>query len=82
MKFRKKPVAVEAFQWTGDLDALRAWCADLSPPFPGGVVSGALLLETVHGELVVCIGDWIVLDGGEYHSCKPDIFAATHEAAE
>ena len=83
MKFRKKPVVIEACQWTGDLDALRAWSAPLSPPFPGGVVSGTLLIETPEGEMVANVGDWIIRGvKGEFYPCKPDIFAATYEGAE
>ncbi len=69
-------------QWTGDPEALRAWCADLSPPFPGGVVSCVLLIETLEGEMTANVGDWIIRGvKGEFYPCKPDIFAATYEAA-
>jgi hypothetical protein len=82
MKFRKKLVVIEAVQWTGDLDALRAWCEPLGP-FPGGLVDGALTIETLEGEHRASVGDWIIRGvAGEFYPCKPDIFAATYEAVD
>ena len=45
----------------------------------------ALNVRTAHGEIaVVRHGDWIIpeKDPGRFYPCKPDIFAATYEAAE
>ncbi len=34
-----------------------------------------------HG-LIVCPGDWIIKDNGEFYSCEPDIFEADYEKIE
>jgi hypothetical protein len=89
MKFRKKPVVIEATQWfkhgdhpkvypatTGDAET---WYADLV-----GVKTKDLgMIDTLEGEHYVTPGDWIITGvKGEHYPCKPDIFAMTYEVAE
>ncbi len=39
-------------------------------------------VDTLEGGHIVCPGDWIITGvQGERYPCKPDIFAATYEAA-
>lgn len=81
MKFRKKPVVIEAVQWTGDnLEELRAFV-------PEGVrhnrIGEPLGIKTLEGVMTVSRGDWIIKGvKGEFYPCKPDIFAATYEPME
>lgn len=83
MKYRKKPVVIEAVQYTGNnaLEVIR---------FMGGP-SGNLELHdtdlpaihTLEGDMTASVGDWIIKGvKGEFYPCKPDIFAATYEAVE
>lgn len=85
-KFRKKPVVIEAVQWTGGNDAeVRAFCdtatfAYTAVAFPQSVAG--LAIRTLEGEMRADVGDWIIRGiKGEFYPCKPDIFAATYEAA-
>lgn len=76
MRFRKKPVVVEAVQWFkfGDHPAVTSAC----PDFPGYTDKG--WIETLEGGHYVTPGDWIITGvQGEHYPCKPDIFAATYE---
>ena len=78
MKFRKKPVVVEATQWfkAGDHPAVR-------PSRFTQVTKRLGVVDTLEGEQVVTPGDWIITGiKGEHYPCKPDIFEATYEAAE
>lgn len=86
MKFRKRPIVVEAERFTD---------AHLfgHKPLPAGVtkesdgdsasMAGALVrfcVTTAHGQKAYLEpGDWIIAepDGRGYYPCKPDIFAAT-----
>ena len=44
---------------------------------------GALMIRTLEGDMKVSLGDYIIRGvQGEVYPCKPDIFAATYEAAE
>lgn len=82
MKFRKKPVVIEAFQYhAGEQDgrvAAEVVAGDVSYP-----EDGTMLIRTLEGEMIARPGDWIIRGvKGELYPCKPDIFAATYELAE
>jgi len=85
VKFRKKPVVIEAFQFTGDYtDAVakvieRAPAKWLSESAAGR--PAVLDIQTLEGTMTAFPGDWIIRGvKGEFYPCKPDIFAATYEA--
>ena len=79
MKFRKKPVVIEAVQLTRELKP-----ADLFAFFGSfeRVVVGSdhIVIRTLEGDMRADEGDWIIRGiKGEFYPCKPDIFAATYE---
>ena len=85
MKYRKKPIVIEAQQWTGlNLDELREWgCPATMLPASGlpnliiGTLEDGPNCEAVH---IAGPYDWIIRGiNGEFYPCKPDIFAATYE---
>ena len=73
MKYIKKPIAVEAIQWTGkNQEELEA--------FGCSFYDGLLLIITPEGTMEACIGDWIIKGvKGELYPCKPDVFELTYE---
>lgn len=78
MKYRKKPVVIEASQFfnLGDHPAV---FADASSPTGFGIHT----LEHTAIKHEVTPGDWIITGvKGEVYACKPDIFEATYEPAE
>lgn len=93
MKYRKKPVVIEAYQYkgnmfsiNGDMDAPK-WIEDafhdatlVCIPVEGVL---CLYILTLEGRMKVSEGDYII-NGvhGEIYSCKPDIFEETYELAE
>lgn len=81
MKFRKKPVVIEAVQWTGsNLDELRAF---VPKEFRHNKIHQPMGIVTLEGVVTVSEGDWIIRGiKGEFYPCKPDIFEKTHEAVE
>jgi len=91
MKFRKKPIVVEAFQWfeMGDHKEVESYLG--SSKDKGGYVCYICKKDvalhgwiiTLEGGHLVCPGDWIV-DGehGGIYSYKPDIFKEIYEKAE
>lgn len=79
-KYRKKPVVIEAIQYTGynfeetarflGYDRLDTWI-DEDRIFP---------IDTLEGRLAVRPGDYIIKGiKGEFYPCKPDIFMHTYE---
>jgi hypothetical protein len=76
--FRKKPVVIEAVQWTGKNNNE---IADFYPDVCGALGTPDLFVSTLEGDMRVSVGDWIIKGiKGEFYPCKPDIFAATYEA--
>ncbi len=77
-KFRKKPVVIEAMQYTGRnaVDVMEwAQAPEISEAFGGGIE-----IETLEGVMRADVGDWIIKGvKGEFYPCKPDIFAATYD---
>ena len=81
MRFRKKPVVIEAVRWTGDNQR------DIEDDFYHGALaittSTQLVIPTLEGRMRADVGDWIIKGvKGEFYPCKPDIFDATYEAVE
>lgn len=91
--YRKKPVVIEAIQWTGSNTQIIALWADpaltADKDLPEGwrvvVKEGKparLIIPTLEGDHEARIGDMIIKGvAGEFYPCKPDIFAATYEPA-
>ena len=78
MKFRKKPVVIEATQWFKHGDHFAVF---LMPPDQGAHEQA--YVPTLEGPMFVSPGDWIITGiKGEHYPCKPDIFEATYEPAE
>lgn len=87
MKYRKKPVVIEAHQMTADETANSSnWPQWLQDAWDTGVfglrskASQVLSIETLEGPHTVSVDDWIIQGvKGELHPCKPDIFEMTYE---
>lgn len=84
-QYRKKPVVIEAVQWTNDPngDALKQILALARNGRVTFAADGTadLVIETLEGDMRANVGDWIIRGvKGEIYPCKPDIFAATYEA--
>jgi hypothetical protein len=90
-RFRKKPVVIEAIQYTGNnrcdvVEFLANRCEDYIVPLDGftSIEKPELhvfgLIYTLEGVMNFVAGDWIIRGvKGEFYPCKPDIFAATYE---
>lgn len=90
MKFRKKPVVIEAMQFIGPdpsrpdyLIAFDEWVAANQGKARCRYRGSMMIIPTLEGEMEASPGDWIIRGvKGELYPCKPDIFAATYEPAE
>lgn len=80
MKFRKKPVVIDAVQWTGEnRDEIFQFAGRSA--FWGDVTG--MVIKTLEGEHKASEGDWIIRGvHGEHYPCKPDIFEKTYERAD
>lgn len=85
-KFRKKPVVIEAVQYVFDgEDVFPDQAQDAIADFMEQnitVEGDNIIIPTLEGDHRAAPGDWIIKGiKGEFYPCKPDIFAATYEAA-
>lgn len=80
MKVRKKPVEVEAVQWTGEnLEELIDFCGKYLF-FINSSLRDLVYIKTPEGSHRVSLNDYIIKGiKGEFYPCKPDIFEATYE---
>ena len=85
MKYRKKPIEVEAFQMTGkdrwhDMSCWPAWLRE-NKSLKRIISNSNQAWIEIDG---LCHtrywGFWIILELGELSLCKPDIFEQTYEA--
>lgn len=77
MKYRKRPVEIEAWQNVGGAP-MPAWVLDEV----SRTDNGALIIPTLEGNMRAGVGDWIIRGvKGEVYPCKPDIFEMTYEPA-
>jgi len=79
MKYRKKPVVIEATQWFKLGDHYAVMHYESHDPDMHGL--GWII--TLEGGHIVTPGDWIITGvKGEHYPCKPDIFEMTYEVVE
>ena len=93
MKYRKKPVEVEAVRWTGGnhremwehlggVGEIPIEASNANFYIDHSKVVGGLVIKTLEGEHIASLGDWIIKGiKGEFYPCKPDIFEASYEPA-
>ena len=78
--YRKKPVMVEAVQWTGENHA--EMCEFIDPEAFEIIPRIGLVIHTLEGDHHASPGDYIIKGvNGEFYPCKPDIFAKTYESS-
>ena len=88
MKYRKKPVVVDAVRWTGDIESLGEieklqGFSFSKDEVVGIVMNDEIRIRTPEGEMTASLGDYIIRGvRGEIYPCKPDIFEETYEMAE
>lgn len=81
MKFRKKPVVIEATQYTHQGQAIPGVCTGecLGSGWEVEASPHIHTLENKNGH-TVSIGDWVITGvQGERYACKDDIFRMTYE---
>lgn len=93
MKYRKKPVVIEAVQLLDNdksiVDAVEfVFAIGMETCAPGMLQTiskikkdGGFEIPTLEGNMKASFGDWIIRGvNGEYYPCKPDIFEKTYES--
>ena len=80
MKFRKKPIVIEAEQFFPDI---KPWPDGVREIIHGNETPDYFWIDTLEGGHMVGTGDWIITGiQGEKYPCKPGIFKQTYERVE
>ncbi len=86
MKFKKKPVIIEAFKYDGGFMNTKGeynipyWAINANEEGILYFEDGELFVKTLEGIHHVSVGDYIIQGvQGELYACKPDIFKETYE---
>ena len=85
MKYRKKPVVIEARQYTGyNYPEIQDWITGKINIWPQWIHDyGDFTISTLEGDMKVSKDDYVIKGvNGEFYPCKPDIFEKTYEVAE
>lgn len=82
MKYRKKPVEIEAVKWNGrnfkEIEELQNKNWQQLQRY-----ENEILIFTLEGTMKASLGDYIIKGvSGEIYPCKPDIFNLTYEKVE
>jgi len=92
--FRKKPVVIEAIQWSGNYNKqeiemfvgkeLKSEIESETAYVAGkGSPLFSLIIETLEGPHKAMPKDWTIKGiKGEFYPCKPDIFEATYDKVD
>lgn len=85
MKWRKKPVEIEAHKLLIDdqshIDILK-WI-NINGGNATRIRPDGIRIETLEGPIIASIGDFVIKGvKGEFYSCKPDIFYMTHDRVD
>lgn len=79
-RYRKKPVVIDAIQYTGG-NINEIWDAFGAGPIYGPVEDDtSIYVDTTEGRMEAPPGWWIIRGvEGEIYACKPSVFDATYE---
>ena len=81
MKYRKKPVVIDAVQWTGDnVNDITKFVEGVPDRIIEFIDGGFVKIKTLEGVMTANPGDYIIKGvKGEFYPCKPDIFKQTYD---
>ncbi|RJE47667.1 hypothetical protein A7K50_03195 [Dehalobacter sp. MCB1] len=91
MKYRKKPVVIEALQFktnnepkgSPNMDSIVNWANQGKDKINAWHNGTNIFISTLEGEMRADVGDFIIKGiQGEFYPCKPDIFEKTYEKVE
>ena len=85
MKYRKKPVVIEAVLWDGSSGMANSFIGENYEKDWWYEKKGSsnIVIPTLEGNHLARVGDWIIKGiAGEFYPCKPDIFDKTYEKVD
>jgi hypothetical protein len=83
VRFRKKPIVIEAIQFDGTANSVYSMCREWPNSFHHShdFDGTSLMIYTLEGEHKASMYDFVIKGvEGEFYPCKPDIFEKSYEA--
>ena len=82
MKYRKRPIVVEAVQWTGTQESLNE-ILEMGATLLHGPTDDTRLVVTLEGDMLLKVGGYVIKGiKGEFYPCDEDIFVKTYEVVK
>lgn len=83
MRYRKRPLEIEAVQWTGEnVNELISFAGDMIYICEGREKI-EIVVKTLHGTEITNHGDFIIKGiKGEFYPCQQEIFKLTYEKTD
>ena len=83
-KYRKKPIVIEAIQWTGNnWSEIGSWMNSVKTNSIYHTNLNEVWIDTLEGIMTGGVGDYIIKGiKGEFYPCKADIFEASYDEVE
>lgn len=79
MKYRKKPVVIEAVQFVDNVSEVINFVGAKNL----GIIGDQFIIQTLEGDMLASKGDFIIKGvNGEFYPCKSDIFKTTYTDAD
>jgi len=83
LTYRKRPIVIEAMQWTGDNIAdLWDWAGAANVYGPTEANPLRLYVAANEAWLDLETGEWIIRDSRGFYPCKAEVFEATYEPVD
>jgi hypothetical protein len=85
VRYRSKPVVIEALRFTGPY-SVEEMRAEWGEPFAAASryldPTNELIITTLEGDMRAALEDFIIKGTrGEFYPCKPDVFATKYQPA-
>lgn len=78
-KYIKKPVAIEAIKWDGNLKECMEFLGNSYGGHQAGNGYDVIIVKTLEGQHIASKCDYLIRDvEGEHYPCKPDMFEKTY----
>lgn len=78
-QYKKKPVVVEALQWTGtNYEEMSAFCTDIKSRH-----GSSIIIDTLEGDMTAYVDAYIIKGlAGEFYPVREDIFKESYGSVE
>ena len=82
MRYRQRPLEIDAIQWNGSNVEEIAEFTSGDKNVAHDPSSHSLYVTNVNGQSRCMAGDWVIREEGSYYACKNSLFQKTYEVVD